>query len=295
MSAIPPSRIPRTWPAFTLVELLVVIAVLAILVGLLLPALAGARGAARTRVSASNLRQIMLAADTYATDHADRLPPGAPDAIANLTRWHGSRANESQPFVPVGGSLSDYLGSGDAQGASRQVRSCPGFATVAAALAQANAGFERSAGGYGYNDRFCGMERSSAGTDPATGREVWAQVSDRVGSTRAKFQSPTATIAFADAAFADGNAAPGSNGVIEYSFVEPRFWPDIPGRRPDPSTHFRHGSPARGAANIAWLDGHVSAERMSMSWSSGFYAADAGSLGIGWTGRTDDNELFDYR
>jgi prepilin-type N-terminal cleavage/methylation domain-containing protein len=292
----PTSDIRHPTSAFTLIELLVVIAVLAILIGLLLPALSGAKEAARASVCASNVRQIVIAADTYATDRADRLPPGSPDAIANLVRWHGSRLQSSGAFSPGGGTLSDYLGVDDSQGASRAVRSCPSFAQTAAALAASRipAGFERSAGGYGYNNAFCGTDRSLSGVDPASGRDVWSVATDRLGAPRARFQSPTATIAFADGAIADGNSVPGSGGIAEYSFAEPRFWPDLPGARADPSIHFRHGSTSHSSASVAWLDSHVSTERMTFTTSSGVYAADPEKLGIGWTGKTDDNTLFDY-
>lgn len=295
---VPPvSTISNLKSAFTLIELLVVIAVLAILVCLLLPALASAKDAARGSVCASNARQLMVAADSYATDRADRLPPGSPDSIANLVRWHGSRTSASAAFTPDGGTLSDYLGSGDSDGASRSVRSCPAFALTAAALAASplSAGFERSAGGYGYNNVFCGTDRSLRGTDPASSREVWSVATDKLGSPRARFDSPTSTLAFADSAIADGNGVPGSGGLAEYSFAEPRFWPDLPAARADPSIHFRHGAKARRAASVAWLDGHVSLETMAFTWSSGVYAADPGSLGIGWMGKGDNNELFDYR
>lgn len=298
-SAHPASDIahPALRPAFTLIELLVVIAVLAILVGLLLPALAGAKEAARGSVCASNIRQLMIATDSYATDRADRLPPGSPDSIANLVRWHGSRTSINAAFTPDGGTLSDYLGSGDSGGASRAVRSCPAFAPIAAALAASplSAGFERSAGGYGYNNVFCGTDRSLSGIDPASSREAWSVATDKLGSPRARFSSPTATLVFADGAIADGNGVPGSDGIAEYSFAEPRFWPDLPAARADPSLHFRHGGKTRRAASVAWLDGHVSPERMTFTWSSGVYAADAGALGIGWIGKSDDNAVFDYR
>jgi prepilin-type N-terminal cleavage/methylation domain-containing protein len=59
--------------AFTLVEMLVVIAIIAVLVALLLPALARAKSSARRIACTSNLGQINLAVHMYADDHGDAI------------------------------------------------------------------------------------------------------------------------------------------------------------------------------------------------------------------------------
>ncbi len=63
---------------FTLVELLVVIGIIALLVSILLPAMTKARRAANTVVCASNIRQILMAMQTYVAQN-DGYIPGSPN------------------------------------------------------------------------------------------------------------------------------------------------------------------------------------------------------------------------
>lgn len=260
---------------FTLIELLASIAIIALLIGILIPSISGARGAGHSAVCSSNVRQVQLANDLYAHDHGERCLPGASGlALTNLHRWHGTRTSVGEPFDPESGDITPYLSG---SGASRSVRACPSFMSTMEDLASREKGFENGNGGYGYNRAYLGVERVQ------TRFGYWKVHDDTRGASRSLFAAPSATVAFADAALAESE-------LIEYSFIEPRKWPHTRRGRPDPSVHFRHAD----RSNVAWLDGHVSNERRTHTWKSGVYTGDPGELGIGWFGAHDDNRLFDY-
>jgi prepilin-type N-terminal cleavage/methylation domain-containing protein len=67
---------PSARRAFTLVELLVVMTVVALLAAMLLPALASAKEKTRRVGCLSNLRQIGIALQSYAPDYSGRIPYG---------------------------------------------------------------------------------------------------------------------------------------------------------------------------------------------------------------------------
>jgi len=66
--------LPMRIRAFTLIELLIVIAIIAVLVALLMPAFVSARHQSRARVCVANLRQLASATLMYLNDHDEQFP-----------------------------------------------------------------------------------------------------------------------------------------------------------------------------------------------------------------------------
>jgi len=266
--------------AFTLIELLISIALIALLLGILMPSLSGARLSAQRIVCGSNLRQLQLANTMYSDANDGFFVPGAADFDTNLERWHGSRENRYVPFKPESGPLTPYIGvdTGEA------IRTCPTFAGQLDRLAEAGEGFEQGCGGYGYNNAYVGSRLGRA-----QGQLRYNGINaDKTGERVSVFETPDSTVAFTDTAFPASHA---KLSIIEYSFAEPRFHPDLDDRRADPSIHFRHSD----LSNVVWLDTHVSSEQMSFSWTSGLYDPYPGCEQLGWFGEEDSNELFDPR
>lgn len=160
-----------TRAAFTLVELLVVVAIIAVLAALLFPVLAAARNKARQTQCAAQLRQIGMSWLLYAEANDEIACPAyyySPDFQIE-TAWD-FRTATGEPSQP--GLLATY--------GSAQIWHCPTFFGES---------WGRPFTGYGYNTTYIGGDHAPAALSA--------------------IERPSETVAFADCAF--GTPAAGSN------------------------------------------------------------------------------------
>ncbi len=106
---------PQPARAFTLVELLVVIGIIALLIGILLPSLQKARESANAVACGSNSRQIGVAMRLFINEHHGYLPGGYFDRT-NAEEWKrdwllGSYTSANYLMAPQEGTLYPYLNS----------------------------------------------------------------------------------------------------------------------------------------------------------------------------------------
>lgn len=116
---------PGVYCAFTLVELLVVIALIAILAALLMPVLSKARIRTLGIACMNNNRQLSLAWLLYADDHGDRLPYNlggeaehnsvAPKSdlnwVNNILDWSSANSDNTNTATITQAGLSPYAGN----------------------------------------------------------------------------------------------------------------------------------------------------------------------------------------
>lgn len=230
-SSIPAT--PRLWgaslhgsQAYTLVELLVVTAILAVLVGLLIPALQQVRVAAQRTRGLNTMHQLGIAAMNYASAHEEALPPARTIEDGLVRWWFAMTTPTGKPIDVTSGHLMPFLENSDAL--FRNPAKTPGRVYLI---------HDGTTGGFGYNYRYLApLETMPDGT------ERWVRI--RV----AQVGSSSATLLFVTSAKVSRAVLPtGSPCLVETGLAEP------PSQR-SPSVHFRHSGRT---AHVVFVDGHA--------------------------------------
>lgn len=98
-----PRSAPRSDRGFTLVEILVVIAVIGVLIGVLLPAIGRASVSAKTTKNLANMRSLMQGVGMYLLDYGAYFPHKLPSDVLHPT-WR-------RPGARFQWMLGDYIGA----------------------------------------------------------------------------------------------------------------------------------------------------------------------------------------
>lgn len=225
--------------AFTIVEMLVVVAIIALLIGVVLPMLGKSRPVARQAVCASNLAQLSHAFAMHAIDHQQRYVEYREAVTTGATGqrwWFGFEPTSSvtinRPLSHDQGPLGPYLaGIGERLQCGEFPYSDPNHVPK----------FARPAASYGYNWKLSGMKKIGAGElpdetiRPQTQRRYRGRLSDVFLLADSLFFEPSGN----PLAFWEGYYVAWQSNVTSLSGY----------------AHFRHSR----KANVLFLDGHVSA------------------------------------
>ncbi len=242
LSATDPQRHPNTPRGFTLIELLVVISIIALLVGILLPALGAARKSAQTVKCASNMRQLGIGFMGYATDNEGKYPAN----ILNKSTTWWYQASVIGVYMP-----------GDVKTASGSIGGltmpCP-------------SDIENAARSYTMNFWASSDPSPPGWLAPPSRGELWDAGAPNLSNLMLAVEGwslfPSGGLLFTRAWLGGEDFTPYQNFVDrpEAQVFGGREFPTLPSSRLDFNRHNDVGTPydAQGSANFLYADGHVS-------------------------------------
>jgi len=222
-----PAQVPKS-SAFTLVELLVVGAIVALLSALLLPALGRSKSSARRIQCVSQLRQLGLAAQMYWDDHDGAAfrwrGPATNNGQIYWFGWIEDGAEGARRFDRTCGALFPYVSGGT-------LELCPAFNYLNERVKLKARG---ASYGYGYNLSLSAPQRESP-------------------FNISRIVRPSELALLSDAAQINTFQAPAS---ADHPMLEEFYYVSTN----EATAHFRHLR----AANVVSCDGHVTGEQPAL-------------------------------
>lgn len=208
---------------FTLVELLIVVAIIAMLAAMLLPALREAREKSKTISCQNNLKQLAAASFLYCGDYNDWLPHSGGASATTLDGIYVCWKALLAPYLGIT-ELSRYK-------LEHGIFNCPTQKNVCTNTGYGANGFY---GGYGWNWQYLGYR------DDPVYKPAWCKL--------ASISKPSLTIEIGDTSdyyYTDNSSAGVCFYLYSYSNIE--------------YTGNRHNN----GGSYAWADGHVTYNKAS--------------------------------
>lgn len=225
---------------FTLIELLIVIAIIAILAAMLLPALNMAKESARGAMCKANMKQMCTGFQMYSDDFLTYYPPVK--GTYNGFTWNGVTNNSNGIIIPWFSAiyLGQYIGytnlgttafDTSTINPANQVTACPGWLNKKGNVTKTELGI-------GYNNSAWPYSNFSSAVNFTVSPP-----------TKATTYNPTKSAKKPDKVLVIGDC---KDRNLSNTYVPTSFW----GRLPDGNecnADYRH----LGSTNIGFMDGHV--------------------------------------
>lgn len=273
----------RLYKAFTLVELLVVIGIIALLISILLPALNAARQQAAATASLSNLRQLGIGLLAYRMENKGAYPVhSSPSSSVPRTRW----IDAIYPYM----KNTEVYASPLLDDAEKLRMNKPFAHSVDQSTGAAIPGVTKYFGGYGYNYQYLGNARTPGGVPPYHAKEKNTPASSQTIAVADTHGSKNGT----DAWTSEGvyvidpplmSVELGSKGSRKSSATPgPGQYAYTGGSDGDPKHRSTPAERNRGRVNVLFCDGH--AESMTLRQMDDFNGDGQVDNGY-WNGRAD--------